>query len=346
VDPSAAAGAYRSIQSAVDALPLEGPCRISVAAGTYHETVSVVGKNSSAQSVAQQLTIEGHPGTVLVAAGEHALVVSASRFITIEGLTLTGARGSAVLLDGESPGNSDITVARNDIHNNGMDAGGSGVEVAAGNTRAWIVNNLLRSNGQNGVDVQSGAGRDGSVYIANNTIVGNAWNGLAIGRGQTAFVVNNLITGNGIAAGSSAGRWGIRCNRAAGPGTPELITLMHNTLYGNGGAARGAGGDIGDAAQILDPTDAGNRTTRGGEGAGVVGCAIDGCTGGSTSSFFVPGAQGVWARLRADSPAAGRGLASFLRDGREWVPSVDFERKPRPSGGPIDAGADQVSVVK
>lgn len=150
-----------------------------------------------------------------MAVGDAAVVVSRSRFISIRGFTLSGAKIAGVLLRGGVEAGNDLMLDGNDIHNNG-EAGGNGVTIGAGNRRVWIVNNVIRHNVRNGVAIEGEGG--GRAYLVNNTFVGNGWNGVAVGRGEEAILVNNLIVGNRTASGTTGGRWGL----ARGP--PSSMT--------------------------------------------------------------------------------------------------------------------------
>jgi hypothetical protein len=329
------AGAYASIQAAVDALPAVGPCTIAVGAGVYHEAIEIAGKNAGASAEAQRIDIRADGAVTLHPEGEHAVRISGSRLITVRGFTVTGARGSGVRIDAEGEGNRDVLLAANDIHNNG-----TGVEIGGTAARTALVNNLIRHNRRNGLAI--GRGQAGlATYVVNNTFVGNGWNGVHVARGAEVHLVNNLVAGNGTATGTAAGRWGLLVESVAGAGTPALVTLSHNVFYSNGLRKSPAGGDIGNVRQALDPTDEANYTTAGGEAPGLAGCTTTACNGTLpvTALFVAPGV-GPSFELAPGSPALGRGRASFVHDGREWVPETDFAGEPR-GGDAVDVGYDE-----
>jgi hypothetical protein len=343
VDP-VAAGAHRTIQAAVDALPASGPCAVTVKAGTYAEQVIVSGRNLRAAHDGERIRIYAEGLVVVDSPGDYGFVISGSRFLTIEGFTIAGAGRAGILLDGgDAAVSSDVTIARNDVHNNV-----GGIFIGPGTVRAWLVNNLVRNNDRNGITLQTGSPGGMAPSVVNNTIVANGWNGVSAARDAEAYLVNNLIVGNGAAAGATGGRWGILRERSAGAGRPQLLTLVHNVLYANGASASGAQrGDLGNAGQLLDAEDTGSVTTTGGEGDGVAGCAFRRCNAGAPlSALFDPPGYGPTFKLVRGSPAQRAGVGLFERDGRNWVPSVDFEGDRRSgasrvSRAPVDAGYDE-----
>src|SRR5262245_54827631 len=54
-------GTYSTIQAAINALPNPGPCTVTVKAGTYSESVDIVGENTLASSEAQRIVIIADP---------------------------------------------------------------------------------------------------------------------------------------------------------------------------------------------------------------------------------------------------------------------------------------------
>lgn len=332
---AAGGGTHTTIQAAVDALPPAGPCRVDVRAGTYQESVTIAGRNASAAGDEARVLIAGGRGAILAAAGEHAIAISGTRWLTIEGLTIAGAQGAAVAVDSSS----DIAIARNDIHNNGAGPRGGGVLVGRRSDRVWIVNNLIRSNGRNGVDILGGDG--GPAYVVNNTILWNGWNGVRLARDADAYVINNLLVGNGTDGGTVGGRWGLMSD-----GSPPAATVLNNVFYRNGARAPSAsGGDLADVGQAAGATVAGNFTTSGGEGRGVAACVISACAGAPASTFFPGTGFGPDFHLTAASPAAARGLGSFVHHGRDWVPDTDADGEPRDRRGGVDVGWDQRKPV-
>jgi hypothetical protein len=256
---------YSSIQAAVDvAQPGD---TVQIQPGTYVEQVSLVGKNAGAWSEAARVTIEADPdapvGSVVLrgAVGPcpeaQAIRVQQSRFVTIRGLTITGAGGAGIALLGGGR-NVAIRIERNRIVGNGGIECGDGIAIAGGNVGTVILNNLILANGRNGIATVDGEG--GLHTVVQNTIHANAWNGLSAIGGHVLLAVNNAITGNGTAPGSAGGRMGVMRE----PGTlplPVAITLRNNLICGN------RLGEI--AGPVLDGTDGGNLTPTGAEGPGV-----------------------------------------------------------------------------
>src|SRR5207245_9216040 len=66
----------------------------------------------------------------------------------------------------------------------------------------------------------------------NNTIYYNGWNGISVTRNHDVLVVNNAITGNGVAAGTTGGRFGVT-REASSAQDPVGILLLHNLICDN-----------------------------------------------------------------------------------------------------------------
>ena len=98
VDPSGS-GDYTTIQAAVDDLPQSGPRTIILRAGTYHEPVLISARNIPAVNDSQRIVImadtNAAPGSVAVTppSGSPGVRLSQSRFITVQGLRITGVTG-------------------------------------------------------------------------------------------------------------------------------------------------------------------------------------------------------------------------------------------------------------
>ncbi len=258
---------YSTIQAAVTAAQAGNTIRIQ--AGTYVEQVSIAGKNNTAgASENDRIVIESDPalfpGSVVVngavnqCTNGYAFRLQQSKFITIRGLTITGAGGQAISLLGGNNQNQDIHIEQNRIFANGSASCDGGITIARGNPGTLIVNNLIYGNGRNGISTIDVDG--GPHYIINNTIHANGWNGLRITRAHDAILVNNSITGNGTAPGTTGGRFGVSRESSTSP-NPAGIQLLNNLVCGN------SGGEI--TAEVLDATDAGNLTPQGTEGSGV-----------------------------------------------------------------------------
>ena len=277
---------YGSIQAAVNAA--QAGDTVSIQAGAYVEQVSVSGKNQTAKTEASRIVIQADPtapagsvvlhGSVQQCAQGQAVRVQQSRFITIRGLTITGAGGAGIALGGGGQ-NLAVRVERNRIVANGGPGCDGGITIAGGNVGTVILNNLILGNGRNGIVTID---PDGGLHVvAQNTIHGNGWNGVSVSRTHALLLVNNAITGNGTLAGSSGGRVGVWREPAAGA-LPAAIVLRNNLVCGN---------RLGElSGPVLDGTDGGNLTPSGSEGAGVT--ASHGCDAGAT----------VYRDLRRDLP--------------------------------------------
>src|SRR5262245_45839539 len=277
---------YGSIQSAVNAA--QAGDTVQIQAGAYVEQVGISGKNQAAKSEAGRIVVEADPATPagsVVLHGPlqqcvqgHAMRVQQSRFITIRGLTITGAGGAGIALGGSGQ-NLAVRLERNRIVGNGGPGCDGGITITGGNVGTVILNNLIVGNGRNGIVTTD---PDGGLHIVvQNTIHGNGWNGVSISRTHALLLINNAITGNGTLPGSIGGRAGVWREAAAGA-LPAAIALRNNLLCGN---------RLGEVAgPVLDGTDVGNLTPTGSEGAGVI--ASPDCDGGAI----------VYRDLRGDLP--------------------------------------------
>ena len=108
---------YSTIQAAVDAAQAGDTIRIQP--GTYQEQVTIAGKNNTASATeADRILIEADPaapvgsvvlqGAVFQCTDGSAIRLQQSRYITIRGLTITGAGGQANALMGGTNQNQGI----------------------------------------------------------------------------------------------------------------------------------------------------------------------------------------------------------------------------------------------
>jgi len=264
---------YSTIQTAVDAAQAGDTIRIQ--AGTYHEQVNISGKNNvPGASEADRILIEADPaapvgsvvlqGAVAQCTNGYAIRLQQSRYITIRGLTITGAGGQAISLMGGNNQNAAIHIERNRIFQNGSGECNGGVTIARGNAGTLIVNNVLYAGGRNGITFIDADG--GPHYLIGNTISAHGWSGISVARSHEVWLVNNLVFGNGTASGSTGGRFGVKREDSTSP-QPAGIHLLNNLICGN------RLGEIDGPA--LDSTDANNLTPTGSEGPGV--SASSGC---------------------------------------------------------------------
>ena len=252
---------YGSIQAAVNAA--QPGDTVQIQAGSYLEQVSVSARNSGATNPAARILIQADPaaapgsvvlrGPVNQCAAGHAIQIRQSRFVTIRGLTITGAGGAAIALAGGSDRNVAVHIERNRIVGNGGTGCDGGITIGAGNVGTLIVNNLVLANGRNGIATLDGEG--GPHTLVQNTIHGNGWNGVSAARSHVFLLVNNAITGNGAQPGSTGGRVGVR--RETAP-LPLAIVLRNNLICGN------RLGEI--AGPVLDGADGANLTPERGRG--------------------------------------------------------------------------------
>ncbi len=243
--------------------------------GLYREQVVITGKNSgNGATDTDRIVIEADPaapvGSVVVAppaascTSGHAFRFQQSRFVTLRGLTITGAGGAAISLLGGNNQNRSIHLERLRIFGNGSSACNGGITINQGNRGTVIANSLIYANGRNGIVFLDADG--GPHYVVQNTIHANQWSGVSVARQHEVYLANNAITGNGTAPGSTGGRFGIARESAAGP-QPRTIHLLNNLVCGN---------RLGEfSGPALDATDAANLTPTGTEGPGVT--AAPGC---------------------------------------------------------------------
>jgi len=285
---------------------------IVIQAGTYPERISIKGKNNfTGASEVHRIIIEadrsaGAGSVVLTGAGQscgngEVIRIQKSKFITLRGLTFTGIEARAIHLRGGSNQNQAIHIERNRIVGTGSSTCDGGITVADGNPDTLIVNNLIHANARNGIAFTGTSG--GPHYVVGNTIHANGWNGIDVAAALEVFLVNNLITGNGTATGSTGGGFGVR-RASATPAHPEAIHLSNNLICGN------RLDEIKGPA--LDLSDAGNLTPTGAEGPGV--SASPGCELAATVYADVNGPAGAAPTpeddftLAAASPAVDRGM--------------------------------------
>src|SRR5712691_2502029 len=254
---------YRTIQAAGTATrPGE---TVTIQPGTYTEQVSIQGKNNTATATeASRIVIQADPaapagsvtlhGAVATCDDGHAIRFKQSKFVTVRSLTITGAGGQAIWLMGGNNQNQATHLERLRIFGNG-------------------------SSERNGVATIDADG--GPHYVVNNTIYANGWSGISVTRNHEALLVNNAITGNGVAAGTTGGRFGVT-REASNTPNPGGIRLLNNLICGN------RLGEI-DGPE-LDITDSGNLTPTGAEGPGVT--ASPGCESTATTYAQPAGPDG------------------------------------------------------
>ena len=272
---------FKTIQGAIDAAQPRTTIRIR--AGRYTEQLKIE-KNAFGGAVeADRIIIESDPSVqqeqvILVGpsgsscTNNYAIRVRRSKFVTIRGLTITGAGGPAILMMGENNGNQGIHVELNRIFGNSpSNSCNGGIEINAGNPETIIANNLVYANGRNAVSLIGDNG--GPQYIISNTIYSNRWNGVEVSAGQQVLLANNLINSNGTASGNQGTRFGV-VRESAGTSTPQKLQLRNNVVCGN---------TLGELiGPILDSSDSGNFTPLGNEGPGLA--ALPDC--GNPASIF------------------------------------------------------------
>jgi parallel beta-helix repeat protein len=303
---------FSTVQAAVTAT-VAGDT-VTIQAGTYAEQVDIRNKNTHAEANENdRIVIEADPhappGSVVIApptsscSGGEALRVQNTKFVTLRGLTITGAGGQGIRVVGEEQGNQAIHLERNRIFGNGVGSCNGGITVGEGNPQTVIVNNLIYGNTRNGIAFLKGSG--GPHIVLNNTIHGNGWNGIDITRAQQVLLINNVITQNGWASDAVNDGFGVR--RETGTSlSPTDLSLFHNLVCGNyAGEVHGP---------LLDSTDAGNLMPTAREDKGVA--ASPGCEVPTNVYAQVLGPDGLMHTADDDftllptSPALDKGIDS------------------------------------
>ena len=319
---------HTSIQAAVDDLPNPGPCVVAVRPGSYGEAVVLADVNSLSTSETQRILIhadapadaaadDAEKAIVAPPAGETGFSIERSKRVTLRSFDVRGGREAIVLRGlGGGNGNEDVVLDSNDLHGNGAGSNQGALAVGQGSARTWVVNNLIRDNAGNGILVEgSGAPGDDTVYLVNNTLLRNGYNGARVTRKRLVYLVNNLIVGNGTAEargggnlnyGVDSGRFGLFREGQGGQGVLEETVLLFNVFYRNGeGHPSGIGGDIANVTQVFeDGGDTGNSTTFGNEhgSPAIVGCVFNDCAADhDLGEIFVDPASDL--RLVSTSPA-------------------------------------------
>ncbi len=252
---------FATIQAAVDAVGANGLVEILVPPGFYDEIVLLDDVSG--------LVIEGFPPAV----------VEGFRLMKCEDVAIlnfdieAGAtREHRIHLLGGNKKNVDIVIEGNRI--SGADVRHSGVVAGRGNTLTLRGNHIF-DNGRNGVQFTEVIG--GPHLLEGNLIEANGGNGVRVGRNHVVWLVENEIRGNGLAPGRSGGRYGVLRDRSGGRPDPTTVTLRDNVITSNNGRIQAGRSsiDLGNHDQFLNAApppaaDAGNVTTTGSEGPGVM----------------------------------------------------------------------------
>ena len=292
---------FTTIQAAIKAA--KAGTTIAVEAGTYNEFLTINDKDSLTLIALDNAIIQG-------------VRIAKSLEIIVKGFTIDalGTTKDAVQIEGTD--NSNITVEANEIKNSSK----NGIILGKNNSNTRIVNNVIVNNQKNGIDCSNGT--SGAQYVINNTIVNNGYNGVEAASQEVLFLVNNIISYNGTAAGTSGGRYGVKRDANA---TAMEITLLNNIVIGNNGAVNKKNSkDLGNFLQILDGTDSQNVTTTGTEGSGIT----------SSSAATQGEVLQTDFHLTVSSIAIDKGTTNFT-----LIPDEDKDGNPRIRRVAIDVGA-------
>ncbi|MFZ1081801.1 MAG: right-handed parallel beta-helix repeat-containing protein, partial [Candidatus Kryptoniota bacterium] len=299
---------FTTIQAAVNAS--QPGSTILVDSGTYNEVVNIASKDSLTLLASGNTTIQG-------------VHIAKSSVVDVEGFDIDASSTDTNAVEIAGAEDSDITIESNEIQNSEK----NGIKVGQYAVRTRIVNNVIVNNQENGIDFADGT--SGAQYVINNTIVKNGWNGVEAASQQGIFLVNNIISFNGNAAGTSGGRYGIK--RDAGT-NPTDITLLNNLIIGNAGTVNKKNSqDMSNYQLILDASDGGNITTTGAEGIGIAGQSS-----AQFSDVLLPDYH-----LTDTSIAIDKGTSSFVAPDplAGQLPDEDKDENARPQGLTYDLGA-------
>jgi len=147
--------------------------------------------------------------------------------VTLDRVWGDSSSGNGMFIDGSSGSVTDLRAVQSWF----ASCGGDGVRII-GNARDVKINgnNQLHSNVGQGINVAAGATVNG-LSIQNNSIGGNASNGITIGAGASEFAIQNNQIGTGSVYGANAN--GI----VLSAGATDRFVISGNNLRGNTGAA-------------------------------------------------------------------------------------------------------------
>jgi hypothetical protein len=161
---------------------------VSVAAGTYHENINLKSGVSLAGAGQATTVIQGSgAGNVVDGAGVQNLMVS--------GFTITGAGQFDAGF--YCAGCSGIIVRGNALVDNSDSA--NGVTILGDTSGVLLEQNVITGNGEDGILLE------GPGIVRNNVIARNADAGIYVRLSSPAYITNNVIDGNGTAAGGRSG---------------------------------------------------------------------------------------------------------------------------------------------
>ena len=272
----ATAGAFKSLQAAIDSLNFVGPHEIDVIAGPCNENIvinnrqrltitapGVVSINSAVGTDGNVMTIQGSTAIQLVqlgfTGGTNGIRIQRNSEVSVRACTISGnnqgvavRENSTVLLDGDLiSGNanngvlaqsSTLTIQGSTFENNGFR--GITLRLSRAVFQGFNGTNIVQGNGEGiGLVNQSSAEFDAPNFIQNNQI------GLEVGDGSSARLLGdvapdgnpipNVITGNSF----------IGLNGFAGQSF--LLGATQITNNGFGGRAFHAGVRVDDNASFL-----------------------------------------------------------------------------------------------
>lgn len=247
---------FNTVQEAVEA---SAPgAKVVVGSGKFHEVVNIEDAN--------QLTIES-----ICAPEIRGFDLVKSADIRIKGFRINakGTGRSGITLHGfkREEASARIQIELNEIF--GADER-HGIVIGRYNTDIQILKNFIHSAELDGLNFDKSD--DAESLVKDNVIAHNQRNGVRIDKKKKLVLENNLIIDNGRSL-LSLERFGVYREKGwfKEHGRPENVTMTGNTITSNNGISLfdPKARDIGNPEGMLDPTDSGNLTTSGLEGAGV-----------------------------------------------------------------------------
>ena len=309
-DGASPATAWRTLQHAVDTVPLGG--MVLAAPGVYAEGRTFNALHSNRVSITRDVVLKSSAGaeqTFIVGAKDdtpfadpYGRGTNAVRCVymskgSLEGFTLTGGASSVSVNDSDTF----------NVRGGGLYAEGLLQEV-------WdcILSNNVASRGS-----AAWGGTIRRSRIANNRTTNSGNSVIRTGYVYDSLIVNNISGWVMTFSGARA----INCTIAdnTGGGINDLAVALNSIIYGNGGIQVGGG-----ALCTNSLTGDGVRP-----GAGNI----------SADPRFVDAPAGDY-RLRADSPCVNAGSIAFLTHKE----GADYAGAPRVQGGGVNMGALETAV--
>lgn len=211
---------------------------VLVAAGTYHENITFLGKAITVKSASgSKVTVVdgGQIGPVVMFNSGEGSKSVLNGFTLQNGASTFNSQydGGGVYVSGASP-----TITNNLIQNNTACNAGAGIALEFSSAR--VQNNVIKNNFQSACSGGTGGGGvniggAGSVLLIGNRIQNNAWGGngggISLFAAGTPVLQNNIITQNSSNGGQGGGIWIVNDSNGL---------IVQNLFAGNTGSQGGA----------------------------------------------------------------------------------------------------------